>query len=69
MKVDGISVTNRIYSIPVYNKMEKVPPVEKIEGGIENSSRNIRDLEIFKFYAKQGLQNFYSKGQIFSIIA
>ncbi|MDW7975552.1 MAG: hypothetical protein RMI35_03260 [Leptospiraceae bacterium] len=67
MRVEGI--TNiispiRAYAIPRYQNFEKVPPIEKIDKNFFFSSEQIQKMDLFRFYAKQGIQNHYPKGQV-----
>mgnify|MGYP007094566700 CR=1 FL=1 len=65
MKVDSLSSVSgvqRIYPLPTYNKIEKVPEVDKIKPELEKSSRQIQEIDLFKYYAQKGVQSLYPKG-------
>ncbi|MFN3603653.1 MAG: hypothetical protein ACK4UJ_02955 [Leptonema sp. (in: bacteria)] len=57
--VDGI---RRIYPISFYNRLEKIPSVEKIDGDIKKFSKQIQDFDLFKYYTEKFIKNSYEKG-------
>ncbi len=64
MKVSPISNTSiqKLYPVSFYNRLEKLPIVEKIEGDIKNYSKQIQDFDLFKYYASKGIIYNYKKG-------
>ncbi len=70
MRVESIhfgDYTFKVYPIPRYKNFEKIPSVEKIHGDIENSSRQIQKMDLFKYYGQKGIESLYPKGQIINI--
>ncbi len=70
MKIDSLSSfsgVQRVYPLPTYNKIERVPDVEKIRPELEKSSRQIQEIDLFKYYAKKGIQSLYTKGMFIDI--
>lgn len=71
MKIEPIgSYTGiqRIYPIPAYKNLEQVPKVEKISPQLEKSSRQIKEMDLFRYYAKKGIQALYPKGLYIDIV-
>lgn len=62
MSIYPINGLNKIYYTTLYNRLEKIPSVEKIDGKIEQHSKKIRDFDLFNFYTKQGINKLYEKG-------
>lgn len=53
----------KVYPISKYKNHSRIPPVEKIVWDLENSSRQIQKLDLFKYYGQKGIEHLYSKGQ------
>jgi len=70
VKVDSInsySGVQRVYPLPTYNKIDRVPEVDRIKPDLEKSSRQIQAMDLFKYYAKKGVQSLYPKGMYIDI--
>lgn len=59
--IGGVSI-HRIYPISFYQRLEKVPSIEKIDGEIKKYSKQLQDFDLFKFYAQKGIFQSYKKG-------
>jgi hypothetical protein len=44
-----------------------VPEVDRIKPGLEKSSRQIQEMDLFKYYAQKGVQSLYPKGMYIDI--
>ncbi len=65
MQVTGIQnfgSLGRIYPVSTYKNYQKIPAVEKIQPDLENSSRQIQKLDLFRYYGQKGTFSEYSKG-------
>lgn len=65
MTIYPINGLTKIYYTTLYNRLERVPSVEKIDGKIENYSMKIRDFDLFNYYTKKGIDKIYEKGIYF----
>lgn len=70
MRVEGIhsfEPTIKLYPISRYKDYNKIPAVERIQPDLENSSRQIQKMDLFKYYGQKGIENLYPKGQHINI--
>lgn len=64
MRIEPISsgIIQRVYPISTYKNLDKVPEVDKIKGQLEKSSRQIQEMDLFRYYAQKGIYSLYPKG-------